>query len=175
MNKKTISATVAVLTLVLLTVPVAFAAQEQAWFDFDNCSMCQKMTAEKGLMENMQWENYLTADGMMTVTVVNPGYEEAFARAMKNMETVGGQLMAGEKLYLCGFCTSYGALQMAGATIENFETAGGHINLVTSREPAAIEKIHVHGQRTIDEMAKMTAGDKHGSHDHGSHGHDHAH
>jgi hypothetical protein len=163
----------AVLAVTLLAVPLAFAAQTELWFDLENCSMCKEMTAEKGLMENMEWENHLTADGMMTVTVVNHGYEEAFARAMKNMEAVGGKMMAGEKLYLCGFCTSYGSLHMAGASFENFETKGGHINLVTSRDPAVVEKIHAHGQRTIDEYDKMVAADKGHSHSHGDHGHAH--
>lgn len=173
MKKTRILGAMGIAAIAILALPTAFAAQGELWFDLDNCSMCKSMTAENGLMENMEWENHLTADGMMTVTVVNHGYEDAFGRAMKNMEATGGKLMAGEKLYLCGFCTSYGALHMAGASFENFDTAGGHINLVSSRDPAVIEKIHVHGQKTIDEMAKMAGGKEHGSHSHGDHGHDH--
>jgi hypothetical protein len=173
MKKTKILAAMGIVAVAIVALPAAFAAQGELWFDLDNCAMCKGMTAEKGLMDNMQWENHLTADGMMTVTVVNHGYEEAFARAMKNMEATGGKMMSGEKLYLCGFCTSYGSLQMAGASFENFETAGGHINLVTSRDPAIIEKIHTHGQRTIDEYDKMIADKEHGDHGHGDHGHDH--
>lgn len=173
MKKTKILTALGILTVAFLALPTAFAAQGEMWFDLENCSMCQSMTQEKGLMENMEWENHLTADGMMTVTVVKKGYEEAFERSMKNMEATGAKLMAGEKLYLCGFCTSYGSLHMAGASFENFQTAGGHINLVTSRDPALVDKIHTHGQRTIDEMAKMGGGHDTAGHDHGDHGHDH--
>lgn len=157
--------------LVVLSLPAAFAAQETPWFDLEKCDMCKNMTAEKGLMEHMEWENHLTKDGMMSVTVVAEGYEEAFHRSMKNMEAAGQKMMSGEKLYLCGFCQSYGALHMAGANFENFETEAGYINLVSSTDPAVIEKIHAHGQRTIDEYEKMVAAEGHG--DHGHEGHDH--
>jgi hypothetical protein len=155
------------LTILMLTLPMSALADDAPWFDLENCGMCKNMVAEKGLMEAMEWENYLTADGYMTVTVVAPGHEKAFDRAMAAMEKAGAKLMAGEDMYLCGFCQSFGALAMAGATIENFETAGGHINLVSSRDPELIEKIHAHAQRTIDEYGKMWGGE------HADHGHDH--
>jgi hypothetical protein len=177
MKKTKILAALAIVAVALVALPTAFAAQGESWFDLEGCSMCKSMSSEKGLMENMEWENHLTTDGMMTVTVVKHGYEEAFERAMTNMEATGAKLMAGEDLYLCGFCTSYGSLHMAGANFENFQTAGGHINLVTSRDPAIIETIHAHGQTTIDEMAKMTGGKEKSDHPHehpkGDHGHDH--
>jgi hypothetical protein len=159
------------IAMVILSLPVAFAAQDEAWFDLENCSMCKHMSSEEGLMENMEWGNYLTKDGMMSVTVVAEGYDKAFKRSMKNMEATGHKLMAGEKLYMCGFCQSYGALHMAGANFENFETDAGYINLATSHDPAVIEKIHAHGQRTIDEYDKMVAAESKG---HSGHeGHDH--
>ena len=172
MKNKGISLLLAVFAVATLFLPATFAAQGDPWFDLDNCKMCQPMTQEKGLMENMEWENHLTADGMMTVTVIAPGYEKAFESVMKKMEATGEKLMAGEKMHLCGFCQSYGGLQMAGATFENFVTGGGLINLVTSRDPAVIEMIHEHGQKTIDEHAKMMAamdGGDHGHKDHPDH------
>jgi hypothetical protein len=170
LNKKT-TLLLGLTTLVVFSLPVAFAADETPWFDLDHCAMCKNMTAEKGLMDHMTWENYLTKDGMMSVTVVAEGYEKAFDRSMKNMQATSEKLMSGEKLYLCGFCQSFGALHLAGANFENFETEAGYINLVTSTDPAIIEKIHAHGQRTIDEYAKMEAAAGHG--DHGHEGHDH--
>jgi len=157
------------LTILMLTLPLAALAGEGAWFDLANCDMCKHMTAEEGLMEHMEWENHLTADGYLSVTVVAPGYEEKFERAMANMQGMGAKMAAGEELYMCGFCQSFGGLYMAGATMENFETVGGHISVVSSRDPAVIEKIHAHAKRTIDEYAKMM-GDGHG---HGDHGHSH--
>ena len=157
--------------LLAMSVPMAFAGEATPWFDLEKCSMCKHMTAEEGLMEHMEWENLLTKDGMLSVTVVTPEYEEAFHRSMKNMEAVGMKLMAGEKMYMCGFCESYGSLHMAGVNFENFETDAGYINLATSHDPAVIKKIHAHGQKTIDEYAKMVAAEA--KDDHGHKGHDH--
>jgi len=149
------------LTILMLALPLSAVAGDMAWFDLENCGMCKNMSAEEGLMEAMTWENHLTADGMMSVTVVAHGHEEAFKRSMENMEKTGQKMMAGEKMELCGFCSSYGNLAMAGATIENFETAAGHVGLVTSRDPAVIKQIHAHGQKTIEEYSKMFGGEDH--------------
>jgi len=160
------------LTILMLTLPVGVAAAELAWFDLENCDMCKNMSSEEGLMEAMTWENHLTADGMMSVTVVAPGHEESYQRSMANMQKAGEKMMAGEKMNLCGFCQSYGALHMAGANFEHFETAAGDVSLVSSRDPAVIKQIHAHGQKTIDEYAKMFGDEAKG--DHGAHsGHDH--
>jgi len=118
--------------------------------------MCKHMMAEEGLM---------------SVTVVAPGYEDAFTRTMTNMKATSEKLMTGEKMYLCGFCQSYGALHMTGANFERFETIGGYIKLVTSGDPAVVEKIHAHGQRTIDEYNKMLAAEAHEEHSHSGHSH----
>lgn len=171
MRKHKYSLLLGLATVVALSQAAAFAAPTELWFDLDNCAMCQKMTAEKGLMENIEWENYLTAEGMMAITVVAPAYEQAFQNSMTNMEAVGAEMMAGQELYLCGFCQSFGALMMAGANVEYFDTAGGHINLISSQDPVVVEMIHAHGQRTIDEFALMLEAEAaednpHDSHDH---------
>jgi hypothetical protein len=171
MKNKRISLLLGVTTLLVMSVPVAFAAEESPWFDLENCSMCKHMSAEEGLMEHMEWENLLTKDGMMSVTVVDPEYDEAFHRSMENMEAVGMKLMSGEKMYLCGFCQSYGALHMAGVNFENFETDAGYISLATSHDPAVVKQIHTHTQKIIDEYEKMVAAE--GSGDHPQKDHDH--
>jgi hypothetical protein len=166
MKHRITSALLGVLALATLALPAAIAAPGELWFDLDKCEMCKNMSSEEGLMEHMEWENHLTKDGMVSVTVVADGYEEAFHRSMKNMEATGQKLMTGEKLYLCGFCQSFGALQMAGAQSEHIETGVGTINLMTSRDPAVVAKIHAHGQRTMDEYAKMVAAEGHEDHPH---------
>jgi len=166
MQSRTISIPLFLIAVAILLPLTGFAAQGDPWFDLENCSMCKTMTAEEGLMENMVWENYLTADGMMTVTVVDPAYEAAFQKSMLAMQAVGAQLAAGEEMYLCGFCQSYGGLVMAGADLENFDTAGGFINLISSQDPAVVEMIHAHGQRTIDEYDLMVAAETESGHAH---------
>jgi len=152
---------------VVLALPVA--AQDSPWFDLENCSMCKSMTAEKGLMEHMEWENHLIESGMLSVTSVDPSYAAAFERAMTNMQATGEKLMTGKQMYLCGYCQGYGALMMAGATWEKVDSEAGHISLVTATDPAVVAQIREFGQRTIDEYAKMMA--SHGEHPHDTHEH----
>jgi len=171
MNSKRTALVFGVFTLAALALPLAAAPGATPWFDLENCSMCKNMSSEEGLMEHMEWENHLTTDGMMSITIVAAGYEEAFARSMKNMKATGEKLMTGEKMYLCGFCQSYGGLHMAGANFEHIETKAGTIELVTSHDPAIVKKIHAHGQKTIDEYNKMVAAESHGDHPQGDHPH----
>lgn len=145
------------LAAVVLAIPFTCGAGEECWFDLENCSMCNHLLAEEGLMDNMEWENHVIASGMLSVTRVAPDYEEAYERAMYNMEQTGKQLMTGQQMYLCGFCQSYGALHMAGAQFEIVEAGAGHIDLMTSSDPAVAEMIRVHAQRTIDEYNAMLA------------------
>jgi len=171
MNSKRTALVFCVFTLAALALPLDAAPGTALWFDLENCSMCKHMTAEEGLMEHMEWENHLTTDGMMSITIVAAGYEEAFARSMKNMKATGEKLMTGEKMYLCGFCQSYGGLHMAGANFEHIEAKAGIIELVTSHDPEVVKKIHTHGQQTIDEYNKMVAAESHGDHPHSDHPH----
>jgi hypothetical protein len=152
---------VAAALVLTLLMPQVSGAAKGTWFDLENCSMCKNMTAEEGLMEHMHWENFVIKDGWLTVTRVDPGFEEAFGRSMKNMEKTGQKLMSGEQMYLCGFCQSYGGLHMAGASFQTLETDVGYIDLVTSTDPEIIKKIHAHAERTIDEYKKMEAAEVH--------------
>jgi hypothetical protein len=145
------------LAAVALTAPLAVGGDEECWFDLENCAMCKHMLAEEGLMDHMEWETYVITDGMLSVTRIAPGYEEAFERAMDNMEKTGKQLQTGQQMYLCGHCQSYGALHMAGAIFELVETSIGSIDLMTSSDPAVVGMIQTHAQRTIDEYDAMLA------------------
>lgn len=168
MNIRRLALTFCVLAVAGLAAP----ASAGPWFDLENCEMCKQMTAEEGLMEHMQWENHLTKDGMVSITTVDPGYEEAFQRSMKHMQAVGEKMMAGEKVQLCGFCQSYGGLHMAGADFEQFPTQNGAFELISSHDPAIVAKIHKHGQTTIDEYKKMFGAEgegEHKEHPHGEH------
>ena len=158
------------LTLACLTLTVAVAtAGDKAWFDLENCGMCKNMMAETGLMENMEWETHVIASGMMSITVVDPAYAEAFQRANKNMEKAHAAMMKGEQTNLCGFCQSYGSLFQAGATMEKIEINSGQVMLVTSSDAKLVKKIHAHAETTISEFKKMKAGDHSEAHE--GHGH----
>jgi len=153
-------------TAVALMIPFAAAAGEGAWFDLENCAMCKNMSAEEGLMEHMEWENHLVENGMLSITRVDPAYEDAFKRSMDNMQATGQKLMTGEQMHLCGFCQSYGGLHMSGANFEMIKADAGYIDLVTSGDPKIVAMIHKHGQRTIDEYNAMFGSSCDGKHKH---------
>ena len=139
-------------------IAVAWAGEEQkAWFDLENCAMCKNLKAEEGLLENIQWETHLISNGVMSIAAVPGEYEEAFERARENMNAAVMKMQSGEQVHLCGFCTSYGRLMMAGAKSEEIIAQAGHISLTTSNDPEVVKMIQEHGQRTIDEYNKMMA------------------
>ncbi len=131
------------------------SAEDSPWFDLQNCGMCRHLSVEEDLMDHMQWENYRIATGMMSITTIDEGYEAKFKNAQANMEKAGEKLMAGEHMPLCGMCRSFGELHQTGKVQwENWETPAGHIMLMTSTDPDAIEMIHEHAQKTIEEYAR---------------------
>jgi len=138
---------------------------ETPWFDLENCGMCKHLMAEEGLMDHMTWENYVVGTGMMSVTVVAPGWEEKYKEMSAAMDATGKKLMAGEQMYLCGFCQSFGMLFATGKVKwEEVETKAGYVSLMTSTDPETIKMIQTHAQRTIDEYKKMET--EHEGHEH---------
>jgi hypothetical protein len=144
-------------------------SEEKSWFDLENCGMCKALVQEPDLMPHMTWENHLIATGVMSVTTVEAEYAEAYQRACAGMDAAAQKLQAGEPMQLCNFCQSAGALMMQGAQMEQFETEGGTVMLMTATDPEVIKKIHKHGQRTIDEYSKMLAAEKEHHHKEGEH------
>ena len=157
--------------LVVMTLAVtAGSDKDEAWFDMENCSLCKNLMAEEGLMENMKMDSYVIATGWMMVSRVPEEYKAAHETAKKNMEKSVQKMMAGEEVYTCNFCMSYGAMMMAGAKFENFESDGAEIMLATSTDPEVITQIQKHAKRTKMEMEKMHGGAQaHGEGD--GHGH----
>jgi hypothetical protein len=145
------------LALTALTVIATPAGDEGAWFDEHKCGLCKKLSAERGLKENLRWENHLISSGMLSLAILPPEYHEALERAEESMKLLVKRMENGEPMELCGFCTSYGRLAMAGARSESVHSEAGHITLITSDDPSVVKMIHEHGQRTIDEYRRMLA------------------
>ena len=40
------------------------------WFDMENCQMCKPMMETEGFMQNVTWESYPIANGMVSITTV---------------------------------------------------------------------------------------------------------
>ncbi len=151
-----------VLSLVFVTAVAAAAGSVVAGeTDFHNCTVCKPMMAEPGLMENVRWESHEIATGMLSVTTVSPGYEQAFERAHGKMMEAVARLEAGEKGELCPFCKSIDELSKAGAHIENLDAEKAHIMAITSDKADVIEKIHAHVRWAKEEFKKHQGSPEH--------------
>ena len=156
--KKFILACVVIGAVMVFGAPTARAAD--TWFDMQNCEMCKPMAAESGLMEHLHWSTYPVATGMVYVTTVDKGFEEPYKKAGQGMMAVQQRLGKGEKVYLCNHCQSFGALMAAGAKVDNLNTNAGDVMVMSSTDPAEIEKIHQHAGKTIQAMKEMGAAEK---------------
>ena len=136
-------------------VTLSMAEEEMAWFDLEKCAICSKLDAEKGLMESLNWEAHVISDGMLSITVVPAGYEDALLRAAEHMETSLRELESGEPKAICGFCRSYGKLVMAGARVEEIDTLAGHVSLITATDPEVVTAIHEHARQAIQEAKRV--------------------
>ncbi len=146
------------LLVVMLMAGSAFAQdQEAAWFDMASCEICKHMAEVEGLMQNVKWETHIIPNGMMMVSVVPDSMKEAMSTARQNMMQTISRIESGESVQCCGFCQSYGALTNGGAVETRIESAAGEITLLTSDDPAVVEKIHAHAKRTIAETEAMMA------------------
>ncbi len=141
---------------------------EAKWFDMENCGMCKNLSAEKGLMQNMKWEQHNISNGVMSVCTVTPEFMEAHKRAEKNMEAMSKKLMSGEKIEMCGSCMALGSLFPKGLKHEKVDTENGGITLFTSDNPEVVKELHAWADKNAEEMKKMIPGTKE-SHD----GHNH--
>lgn len=145
------------LGLCLLT-GLAAGGDEGAWFDIPNCEVCKHMLTPEGMLDEIGWEQHLTKNGALSVTVVPAQYTENWAAAEAAMQAAGEKMMHGETMNLCNFCKSFGALMASGKMeMEKFDTIGGEVTLFSSDDAATVEAIHQHFKRNIHEMEKLMA------------------
>jgi hypothetical protein len=160
--------TVGVILLMCLAVP-ALAGDPHAqamktksgWFDMENCAFCKNLVKNPELLNHMQCENHATANGAVSVTIVEPAYKAAYAEAMGAMMALGEQMHSGKvdptKVKMCGHCAAYGQLMMAGVNMENVDGETADVMLMTSSDPQVIAKIHEYVTRTNQEMGELMA------------------
>ena len=158
------------LAVMLLGAGSALAA-EKAWLDLENCGMCKNLLADMDLFEHMNWSTHVFSAGMIEVTTYPAGYKDRFDKLMASFEACGAKMMAGEQMPMCGMCTSFGSIMMSGAQMEQIPIEGGVLMVTSSQDPKTVAMIRKHGQRNIDEYAKMMAAQ--GARDHGHDGHAH--
>jgi hypothetical protein len=142
---------IAVVAGLLFVLGLTFAGEA----DFHNCALCKPLMAEPNLMQNMKWDTKKIATGMVSITTVPPDFEQAYARAHSAMMANVAKLEAGTPMDLCPFCQGMNKLAAAGAKIENIDGAGAHVMVVSSQDPAVIQKIHEHVKWVEEAQAKM--------------------
>lgn len=146
--------------LLVAALPVLSFAEEdkeKPWLDMQGCSICKHMGEHMDMMEHVKWETHKIATGMLSASVIPKEYRAKMKEIHEKMQGVIAQLEKGKEMPLCGFCTSYGELKMAGAKSEDITTEFGMIGLLTSEDPEVIKKIHAHTDRTVKEFKKFLA------------------
>lgn len=156
------------LVLVIALGSVSMAGDSK-WFDLENCQMCKPMMETEGFMENVQWETYPIANGMIDVTTVSKGFEEKYKIAHGAMMANWEKLKSGEKMELCGMCQAFSAAMDETVKMETVKTMTGEISLTTSSDAETVAKLQEIAKRNTTEMAAMMAAQEAEGHE----GHNH--
>lgn len=149
----------------ILAMGSILVAEDAKWFDMENCQMCKPMMETEGFMENVKWETYPIANGIIDVTTVNEGFEEKYKTAHGAMMANWEKLQAGEEMKLCGMCQAFSAAMDETVKMETVKTNTGEISLTTSSNAETVAKLQEIAKRNAKEMAAMmTGGEGHEGH-----------
>lgn len=141
------------LALVGLLVAGVGVAGEMAWFDFQNCDMCNNM--DPALFDHMTWEQHDISDGVVALTIVDKNYLDSYRTASMKMAKVAEELQQGKNLKLCGSCTELGMCMAKGAMPEYVPTSNGAVMIITANKPEVVAEIQAWSKKNKEEMAKM--------------------
>ena len=165
MNRLTIGSMLLLLAPTILAAP---AYPETHWYDLENCAYCRNLTRDQQLLDHVTWENHLISNGALTVTVVDPAFEESYHQAQAAMAELSRKVKSGEidptSMKVCGRCETYGRLVDSGVTTETVVGEQAEITLVTADSPELVARIHEFVQRNIAEMEQMETGHGHQHH-----------
>ena len=152
-----------ILLALCLSAGFATAGDQEEWIDMANCDMCGSVAAKPEMMQKIDWSYYVIDGGMMSVCVVPDAYTEDWRAVRAAMHATGEKMMAGEKMQLCGLCTSMDQiLHTDTAAMEVVETTAGEVTLITSTDAETIGMIHEHAKRLISELEKMAGASESG-------------
>ncbi len=148
--------------LLVTAIAVTAGAEEEKWFDLENCIFCKNLLDDPELMNHLTWEIHEISDGIMIVTTIDPEYRESYNKAEKAIEQVASEMMQGKHMDepVCGYCHNYGALMFKGAKIERIPAETAEIVLIRSDKEELQKEIKAFGERTNEELAKFEAEDK---------------
>ncbi len=152
--------TVAVLALTTSWVTLASAEVDEAMMaEMENCAVCKHLTDNPALLEQMTWETFKIDNGALCVTTAPKemkGEFNALSEKMKSaMEQVKADKQAGKDVEVCELCSSMGAIMETGAKEKEIKTANGCIHMMTSDDPAVVQKIHANADQAIAMQKQM--------------------
>ena len=80
----------------------------------------------------------------------------AVERLLVNQGTLARleRLKKGEMVNMCGMCMSYGSLMQQGAKWQEIDSDNVFISVMYADDPVVVEKIHMHTDRTNDELRR---------------------
>ena len=151
--------------------------KDEKWMDLENCDFCKQFAAQKELMQHMQWETHIIENGFLSIYVIPDEYKPAMKEMEEGMDKTVMKIQQGEQVTMCPHCQAYGEFMMSGCKMEELDTVGGQISMVTSSDPDMIAKLHAHARKTQEANKAIQKAMKHDhGHDHDNgHDHDHGH
>jgi len=151
--KLTRAAVVAVACVLLAAT--GLIAQEAKWFDMQNCEFCKLMTAKPALTQSTKWETVKLSNGIATVETVPPQSMADYHVVCDSALALGKKLEKGEKLQLCGFCSTLGDLMKRGIHHEFVYTSTGGITFLTSDKPELQKEILAYNDKAQEMMKQI--------------------
>lgn len=155
--------TLKVFTVVFVAVLVCAAAwggDEKPWFDLETCAFCKNFNLGNGnyIVDHMKGYYHTMPNGVLSIFTIEEDYKDEFENASGSMQKVAKDMEAtGQAPQMCGHCTTYGELMMAGAKEQQFNSDVAIAFMMTSDNPEVVKKLHAFADKNNEEMAKWAA------------------
>jgi hypothetical protein len=153
---KTIKTLFLVLAVALMCTAV-LAGDEKPWFDLETCAYCKNFNLGEGnyIVDHMKGNYHTMPNGFLAIMTIEDDYKDEFAKAGEGMKKVGEDMAkTGVVPQMCGHCTTYGELMMAGAASQEFNSDVAMAYMMTSDNPEVVKKLHAFAQKNNEEMTK---------------------
>ncbi len=129
----------------------------KGWFDYDHCAYCREWAAQPGLVAHSHDEAHEISDGIVWVTTIDNGYEDAFATALAAEDKVAADLGAGKDLPLCQYCATIGELGKKGVRIEAIPCRNALVTIYTSTDTSLVWQIREFGSTGVAKIAQANS------------------
>jgi hypothetical protein len=134
-----------------------WAGDEKPWFDLETCAFCKNFKLADGnyVVDHMKGHYHNTDNGFLAIMTIEEDFKDEFAKAHEGMAKVVEDMQKnGTAPQMCGHCTTYGELMMAGVKAQEFNSDVAIAYMMTSDNPEVVKKLHAFADRNNVEMAK---------------------